>query len=84
MGMDATKTVRDAFLDTVMTQIEKGDPPETRATYERLTGAGRAKNEALILIAGALRDEMNRMLADATPFDRNRYAELLTRIPAQG
>ena len=82
--MDSTRTVRDAFLDTVMTQIEKGDPPETRATFERLTGAGRAKNEALILIAGALRDEMNRMLSESTAFDRQRYADLLTRIPTQG
>ena len=82
--MDSTRTVRDAFLDTVVTQIEKGDPPETRAAYDRLTGAGRAKNEALILIAGALRDEMNRMLAESTPFDRQRYADLLKRIPEQG
>ena len=82
--MDSTKTVRDAFLDTVMTQIEKGDPPETRTTYERLTASGRAKNEALLLIAAALRDEMNRMLAESTPFDRHRYADLLKRIPTQG
>ena len=39
--MDSTKTVRDAFLDTVMTQIERGEPPETRTTFERLTAAGR-------------------------------------------
>ncbi len=82
--MDSTKTVRDAFLDTVVTQIEKGDPPETRTTYERLLAAGRAKNEALLLIAGALRDEMNRMLSESTPFDRQRYADLLARIPVQG
>jgi hypothetical protein len=81
--MASTKTVRDAFLDTVMTQIDNGDPPETRATYDRLTGAGRAKNEALLLIAAALRDEMNRMLAESTPFDRQRYTDLLKRIPAQ-
>ena len=82
--MDTTKTVRDAFLDTVMTQIEKGQPPETRATFDRLTGAGRARNEALHLIAAALRDEMNRMLAESTPFDKQRYAELLGRIPTKG
>jgi hypothetical protein len=82
--MDSTKTVRDAFLDTVVTQVEKSDPPETRATYERLIEAGRAKNEALLLIAGALRDEMNRMLAESTPFDRQRYTDLLKRIPAHG
>jgi hypothetical protein len=82
--MDTTKTVRDAFLDTVMTQIERGEPPETRATFDRLTGAGRARNEALHLIAGALRNEMDRMLAESTPFDKHRYAELLGRIPAKG
>jgi hypothetical protein len=81
--MDSTKTVRDAFLDTVMTQIEKADPPETRAAFDRLIAAGRAKNEAMLLIAAALRDEMNRMLAESTPFDRQRYADLLARIPAQ-
>lgn len=82
--MDSTKTVRDAFLDTVMTQIEKSDPPEARTTFERLTGSGRGQNEALHLMAAALRDEMNRMLAESTPFDRQRYTELLARIPAQG
>jgi hypothetical protein len=82
--MDNTKTVRDAFLDTVMTQVDKGDPPEARATFERLIAAGRAKNEALLLIAAALRDEMNRMLAESTSFDRPRYAELLKRIATHG
>jgi hypothetical protein len=82
--MDSTRTVRDAFLDTVVSQIDNGDPPETRVTYERLIAAGRAKNEALILISGALRDEMNRMLAESTPFDRQRYADLLKSISVQG
>ena len=27
------KTVRDAVLDTVLNQIDTGDPPEARATY---------------------------------------------------
>jgi hypothetical protein len=27
---------------------------------------------------------MNRMLAESTPFDRHRYADLLKRIPTQG
>jgi hypothetical protein len=82
--MDSTRTVRDAFLDTVVTQIERGEPPETRATFDRLTGSGRSRNEALHLIASALRDEMNRMLAESTPFDKHRYAELLARLPAKG
>jgi hypothetical protein len=78
------KTVRDAFLDTVISQIESGDPPETKATYERLMAEGHPRSHALQLIAAALRVEMNRMMSEATPFDTGRYAALLAKIKAEG
>ncbi len=82
--MDADKTVRNAFLDTVVNQIETGDPPEAKATYDRLIAAGQTRSQALLHIAAALREEMNRMLAESTPFDHRRYAALLGKIPAEG
>ena len=82
--MDNDKTVRNAFLDTVMTQIETGDPPEAKATLDRLTAAGQSRSQALHHMAAALREEMNRMLAESTPFDNRRYAALLDKIPAEG
>jgi len=78
------KTVRDAFLDTVMNQLETGDPPETKTTYDRLIAEGHPRNHALQLIAAALRVEMNRMMSEATPFDNDRYAELLAKIKKEG
>ena len=78
------KTVRDAFLDTVLNQLETGDPPETKVTYERLIAEGHPRNHALQLIAVALRVEMNRMMSDATPFDNERYAALLAKIKTEG
>jgi hypothetical protein len=78
------KTVRDAFLDTVMNQLETGDPPETKATYDRLIAEGHPRNHALQLIAAALRVEMNRMMSEATPFDNDRYSELLAKIKKEG
>jgi len=80
--MSNDKTVRDAFLDTVLNQIETGDPPETRQTYDRLTAAGQSKSQALQHIAAALRVEMNRMMAESTPFDNQRFAALLAKIPS--
>jgi hypothetical protein len=77
------KTVRDAFLDTVISQIESGDPPETKATYERLMAEGHPRSHALQLIAAALRVEMNRMMSEAIPFDTGRYAALLAKIKAE-
>jgi hypothetical protein len=77
---DSDKTVRDAMLDTVLNQLETGDPPEAKTTYDRLTAGGLSKNQALQLMAAALRVEMNRMLSEATPFDNQRYAALLAKI----
>ena len=78
------KTVRDAVLDTVLNQIDTGDPPEARATYDRLIDGGASNSQALQLMATALRTEMGRMLAESTPFDNARYAEALKKIPSIG
>ena len=74
------KTVRDAVLDTVLNQIDTGDPPEARATYDRLIDGGASNSQALQLMAAALRVEMGRMLTESSPFDNQRYAELLAKI----
>ena len=76
------RTVRDAMLDTVLSQIDSGDPPEARATYDRLIDGGASNSQALQLMAAALRVEMNRMLSEATPFDNAKYVALLTKIPS--
>jgi hypothetical protein len=74
------KTVRDAVLDTVLNQIDTGDPPEARSTYDRLIDAGASNSQALQLMAAALRVEMTRMLNESTPFDNARYAAALAKI----
>ncbi|HSJ97256.1 MAG TPA: hypothetical protein VLC53_09290 [Myxococcota bacterium] len=76
------KTVRDAVLDTVLNQIDTNDPPEARETYDRLIEGGASNSQALHLMAAVLRVEMNRMLTESTPFDNQRYAELLAGIQA--
>ena len=76
------KTVRDAVLDTVLNQIDTNDPPEARATYDRLIDAGASNSQALQLMGAALRVEMTRMLSDSTPFDNARYAAALAKIKA--
>jgi hypothetical protein len=78
------KTVRDAMLDTVLNQIDHNDPPEARATYDRLIDGGASNSQALHAMAKVLREEMNRMLTESTPFDNERYAAMLRKIPAGG
>lgn len=76
------KTVRDAVLDTVLNQIDTNDPPEARATYDRLIDAGASNSQALQLMGAVLRVEMTRMLTDSTPFDNARYAAALAKVKA--
>jgi hypothetical protein len=76
------KTVRDAVLDTVLGQINDNEPPEARATYDRLIDGGASNSQALQLMAAALRAEMTRMLAEGKPFDNEHYSTQLRAIPA--
>ena len=76
------KTVRDAFMEVVVSQLETGDPPETKATLDRLMAAGNTQGEAMQLIAAVARNEMQSMMAAGRQFDNARYAQLLARLPA--
>ncbi len=81
--MDTDKTVRNALLDTMLNQVESGEPPEARETYERLMARGMSQSQALQHMAAVLREEMNRMLADSRPFDNARFAAALRKIPTE-
>ena len=75
------KTVKDAFMEVVVNQLETGDPPETQATLDRLMAEGNSQGEAMQLIAAVARNEMQAMLAAGRPFDNVRYAQLLAKLP---
>jgi uncharacterized protein YoaH (UPF0181 family) len=75
------KTVKDAFMEVVVNQLETGDPPETKATLERLLASGHSQGEAMQLIAAIARNEMQAMMAAGRAFDNARYAKLLAKLP---
>ena len=70
--MAEERTVKDAFLDSVLRQIDSGDPPEARLTYDRLIDDGLSNNETLQLMAAVLKIETNKMLSNSQPFDNAR------------
>jgi hypothetical protein len=79
--MSSDKTVRDGFLATVEQQINSGDPPEVKATYDRLIGQGLSAPEATQMIAIVLRNEMKQMIAESRSFDNARFSTLLGKLP---
>jgi len=71
-----------ALLAAVEAQIVKGDPPETRATLERLIAAGYTPEGARQLIAHAVAGELFAVMASGQPYNRERYvAALATLLP---
>ena len=79
--MSNDKTVKDGFLDTVLKQIESGNPPEAKKTFERLKSEGHSETEALHLMTAVLRSEMDKMIKQSKSFDDAAYSELLKKLP---
>jgi hypothetical protein len=73
-------TVRRALRETLEQQIALGDPPETRATFERLMRTGVTQDEAWRLLSLVLLDELNEVMRQQRPFDRARYISALNAL----
>jgi hypothetical protein len=54
--------------------------PEVRETLTRLRGEGVSRHQAIHAIAGVVADELQRVLRDKKPFDRQGYAQRLRAL----
>jgi len=72
---------RQAYLQIVDNQLRLNDPPETRATYDRLRGLGYPDRDARHLIALVVAAEIQRIQTTRTPFNRASFAADLNRLP---
>ncbi len=66
----------------VENQLAAGDPPEARATLERLIGEGLSRHEAVHALMNAVSQQMVELLGEGRTFDRTRFAELLAALDA--
>jgi hypothetical protein len=80
--MDSDKTLKDPFIQVVDDHIESGDPPETKAAYEKLVEMGRSPGQAKMLVANVVRIEMQAMMAEGREFDTAKYAAALKALLA--
>jgi|GEM_PF-277325 len=68
-------------MEIVETQLREGVPEETRLTFERLQAEGHNPELARRLIGYIVVHELGQELVAHKPFDEERYAELLRRLP---
>jgi hypothetical protein len=75
--------LRAAILETVENQLASGDPPETKATLERLKREGHTDEQARVLLGQAVAVEIYSVLKEKKPFNRERFVRNLQNLPAQ-
>ena len=69
------------ILEVVNNQLERLDPPETKATYERLIANGISGQEARRLIGCVVSSEIFDVLKSQQPFDHARFVKALNKLP---
>ena len=82
MTEHANEKLRVAMLEVVDRQLEDGEPEETGATYKRLLESGHSDIEARRLIAIVVGDETLRVIKEDSPYQAERFARLLRKLPA--
>jgi hypothetical protein len=70
-----------AILQGVDEQLASGEPPEVRATLERLVAEGYTREGARQLIGNVLIHEIYKMMTNKQPYDNERYIAALARLP---
>jgi hypothetical protein len=77
----ANPRLRAAFLQVVDNQLRANEPPETRATFDRLVARRISPEDAKLYIAQAVAVETYAILKHRKPFNRQRYVRNLERLP---
>jgi len=81
MAKPPSPALRRAFLEIVQNQLRSGNPPETRATLDRLIGEGHSREHALKLISAVVAAEIVDLLNDGQPYNEKRYLAALRALP---
>jgi hypothetical protein len=73
--------LRRAILEVVENQLRDNNPPETKATLQRLIAEGVSHKEATELIACVVSTEIFEVLKSKRPYDNARFVAALHALP---
>ncbi|MDH0646544.1 hypothetical protein N5D48_14635 [Pseudomonas sp. GD03858] len=69
------------LTQAIENQIESGEPPAAKATFNKLTLVGYEREDILNLMAHVLAIEIDAMLDEDRPFDTEWYETALRALP---
>ena len=78
---EGQKHLHRTLMEVIHNQIRESDPPETKATLERLMAEGFSRQEAMDLIGQVLAAEIFEVLKDQREHDQEKYVKRLHDLP---
>ena len=81
--MEKNERVRQQIFEIITNQIKDNNPPETKATYDRLRKQGFDEFVTKQLIGQCIAVELFQILKFSKPFNNERYIKNLLQLPKE-
>lgn len=81
--MDTNEKLREQIFDIIENQLRDNDPPETRATYDRLRKLGYDDSNTRQFIGQCLAVELFDVMKHGKPYNKERYLKNLKSLPKE-
>lgn len=81
MSAQENERLKKAIVEVVQAQIRDRQPPETKATMDRLLAEGVSEQEAMKLIGYVVASEVFAVLRQGRKYDEKRYVQALKNLP---
>ena len=81
--MERNERMREQIFEIVDNQLRDNNPPETKATYNRLKKQGFDDLQTRQMIAQCIAVELFEIMKFKKPFDQDRYIKNLNGLPEE-
>jgi hypothetical protein len=79
--MKTNERLREQIFEIIQNQLRDNDPPETKATYDRLNKQGFSDFQTKQMIGQCVAVEFFHILKFSQPFNKDRYIKNLHGLP---
>lgn len=77
---DTNEKLGDEIRTVVERQLQQSDLQEVNNAVDRLTDRGHSRDKAIDMVGAVLLEEIQEMMTETEPFDRDRYVERLREL----
>jgi len=81
--METNEKLREQIFEIIKNQLRDNDPPETKATYDRLIKKGFDDFQTRQMIGQCLAVELFDVIKFGKPYDNERYIKNLLALPKE-